>query len=193
MSVLLIVACATTKPPPEPRYYRLPPMQPEKRFEVPLSDTLVVDRFQAGGPYAERPIVYVEPDTPLVLRGYHYHLWALPPPELLQESLIAWIRETGFAEWVTRAPGASDPGRMTGRILRLEREGGADGALAVVELELGYVPPVGRGKAWSRIYQSAARPSGDDLHALVEAFGVALDEVYLSYLNDLSRSLEQSD
>ncbi|MCG6868493.1 MAG: hypothetical protein LJE91_07120 [Gammaproteobacteria bacterium] len=29
--------------------------------------------------------------------------------------------------------------------------------------------------------------------ALVEAFGVALDEVYLSYLNDLSGSLEQSD
>jgi len=193
LSCLLIAACATTAPPPEPRYYRLPPAQPASRVDPPLVAALSVDRFRAGGPYAERPIVYVEPDAPLVLRGYHYHLWAVPPPELLQESLVAWLRETGVADRVIRAAGAPDNGLVTGRVLRLERESGEGGALAVVELELGYRPRASGAGEWSRIYRSTARPRGEDMHTLVEAFGVALGEVYVSYLKDLSRTLEKPE
>ena len=40
-----------------------------------------------------RPIVYVRADEPGVLRQHHYHLWSDPPPTMLRDALVDYLRE----------------------------------------------------------------------------------------------------
>ncbi len=102
LSVGLLVASSGSAPPvPEDQYYRLQAVyasEPLARKALP--GTIEVDRFSADGLTSERPIVYSSAGSPNQGKAYHYDFWIKPPPVMLRDELVSFLRASGISDAV---------------------------------------------------------------------------------------------
>lgn len=183
--VLALAACAQPEVPTD-SYYRLQATPPSPLSAPLLKGTVEVNRFSADGLVAGRPIVYTEPDQPHRVREYNYHFWTEPPPVLLRDQLVAFLRAGRIADTVTtpEVRAAADY-LLTGRIIRLEKVEGAN-PQGVLEIELAVRRADGR-LVLLEVYKASVVADNNSVEAAVRALNKALDAAYAKFAADLAR------
>lgn len=186
MVLLGVTGCGSAPPVPVERYYRIGVAAPTALSAPALPGLLAVAPLQSDGLHSERALLYADQGQPRELRRYHYHHWVDSPPRLLQEQLVAYLRQARAAATVLPDdPRLPAEHRVIGRLVRFERLNNAERALAAVELELGVEHKGSARPVLLRRY-SAELPARDgSVAAVVEAFEQAVGDVYGRFLSDL--------
>ncbi len=182
--LLLLAGCGQTRI-PQDHYYRLSLAAPARIAEPVLSGTLVVKRFDADGLLQGRSIIHSRATTPLEAEAYHYHHWTDIPPVMLQQQLVAYLRNAGIAGLVAGDDADIRPDYLvTGNIRRFERvvDGSARGA---IELELGLIRAASGRILFSHTYRREMRASGASVMETVVALNKGLTEIYAEFLHDI--------
>lgn len=171
---------------PVDQFYRLDVRAPAALSSPVLPGVVEVGRFAAEGLTGERALLYSYRDRPDQLSRYGYHLWVEPPPVLLQNQLVAFLRETRAAGTVVTADLRVPPDILVeGRLKRFEQIAGANPSV-VVEMDLGVVRLHGGELVSLKTYR-VERPVPDELPAnAVVAFQAALGEIFGRFLHDLT-------
>jgi len=187
-AVLLAVAgCGAAPPVPVERYYRIGVAAPTALPAPVLPGLLAVAPLQSDGLHSERALLYADQGQPRELRRYHYHHWADSPPRLLQEQLVAYLRQARAAATVLPDdPRLQAEHRVVGRLVRFERLNNAERALAAVDLELGLERKGSARPVWLRQYRAEVPARDGSVAAVVEAFEQAVGDVYGRFLSDLA-------
>ncbi len=186
--VLFLGGCAGTGAVPEDHFYRLATLSVEQPFELPpLAGVLRVERVEAVGLLRDRALLYSHAATPQQLQRHHYHHWVGPPPVLVQDQLVQYLRDRRLADLVV----TDSMDRNADLHLRLEvrdfsRRLHANGG-AAVRVELGLIAqPAGREPPLLvRRYMREEMASNGSPAAAVTAFDVALAEIYGELVRDL--------
>ncbi len=185
--LLAVAGCGSAPPVPVERYYRIAVPAPTALSAPVLPGLLAVAPLQSDGLHSERALLYADQGQPRELRRYHYHHWADSPPRLLQEQLVAYLRQARAAATVL----PDDPRllaeyRVVGRLVRFERLNDAERALAAVELELGLERKGSARPVWLRQYRAEMPARDGSVPAVAEAFEQAVGDVYGRFLSDLA-------
>lgn len=175
---LALVACGSVPPAPTDHFYRLHPVAvaaPAPASPVPFR----LLSFRGEGPFAERPIVFVEAAGARQLRQYHYHLWLSAPPQLVRDHLAL-----SLATVLDPRGGGADADALEGRVLAFERQLSGNSSKAVVILELRLQSAAGQVRL-ARVYRGEQPVAGDSIDAFVEAMEGALAKIYAAFQGDL--------
>lgn len=184
-------ACAQPEV-PQDTFYRLEVGIPEMALSTPrLQGTLEIERLSADGLTAGRPIVYSRSDRPRELQEYHYHFWTEPPPVMLRDQLVTYLRGAKVASAVvTPETRVAAEYALTGKIKRLERVIGATpgAAKAVVELELGVRQTTGERLLFLETYRVETAATADTVGAAVDAMNEGLSRVFALFVSDFLKN-----
>ncbi|MCC7166673.1 MAG: membrane integrity-associated transporter subunit PqiC [Rhodospirillales bacterium] len=183
----ILAACAQPDIPND-QYYRLSAKAAVSVASAARSGVIEVDRFAADGVTGERALVYSRSDSPNVLRQYHYHYWVEAPPRLIQEQVLAALREAKLAgSVVTPELRANADYRLKGRIRRFEQVLAGGTATASVEIETALVS-LRDGKVVAlATYREEDRAADESPAAAVAAFDRALARLFGRLIGDLAR------
>ena len=182
--MLVLVGCAQPKLPQE-NYYRLVVADPADSEKV-LDGSLVVEPFIGNGLTSERSLLYSTTTAPLKVQQYHYHYWIDPPPHMIQDQVVAYLRSGGTAAKVVTPEMRLLPDyALTGRIKRLERIVGGSQFKAVVELEIGLSDARDNSLVLLETYV-AEEPAGKDMASTVEAFNRGVAKILERFVADLT-------
>lgn len=186
--VLLALAACSQSEVPQDRFYRIVAQPPAAPLAAPVVEAaLEVERPDADGLTAGRPIVYADRARPNQLYTYNYHFWAEPPAIMLRDQLVACLRAAGVArEVVTEDLRVGAGLSVVGKVRRLEQILG-EAPTVVVEIELGV-----RDNARARMrhlatYAAEAAADDDGVAAAADAFNRAFTEVCTRFAADLGR------
>lgn len=187
----LLAGCFSSPPLPDDVYYRLQLAPAAQRFEAPrVAGLVVVDRPSAASVYNSRDLAYSDRPPHLQLSFYHYHHWADPPPQLLQQGLVDHLRSANLAPNVTVEAGRLVPAyRISGVVRRFERQKSDAGWQAAVSLELRADPAGGAQPLLLRQYDTVVAADGDGMEATAQAFAKATGTLFDKFLVDFSAAL----
>ena len=188
----LLTACfGSSAPLPDDINYRLQLAPAAQRFEVPrVAGLVVVERPTAPAVYSSRDVVYSEGPPHVNLLHYHYHHWADPPPQLLQQGLVDHLRSANLAPNVTIEAGRLLPAyRISGVVRRFERQKNGSGWQAAVSLELRADPVAGDKPLLLQQYEIVVPADGDGMEATVQAFAKATGSLFDRFVADLGKAL----
>lgn len=190
VALVSALAACTAPTVPQDTYHRLRITAPANALaSPPLTGTLEIERLAADGLFAGRPLVYSKTDRPQELQEYLYHFWTEPPPIMLRDELVDYLRAANIARTVV-TPEMRVPVDyvLTGKIKRLERVQG-ESPQAVVELELG-VRGTGAGKLiMLDSYREEVRAAADTIGAAVDALGQGVSRIFARFVADLSKKI----
>ncbi len=184
-----LTGCAGSGVPvPSDRFHRLMIGAPTTVYESPrLAGAMEVDRFRATGVLQDRAIVFVQRDSPNVLRQYDYQRWADPPTRMLQMVTVDYLREARVADQVVATGLRVDPTfTLIGEIKKLEHVLGNSSSV-VVELEFGLREHRDGSLVWVKSYTSSRKVKDDSVAAATRAISVAVEEILGSLTADLAR------
>jgi ABC-type uncharacterized transport system auxiliary subunit len=130
---LLVGACGTSDTLPEDRFYRLASLTTGSLERRLLDGPLLVESISTYDVYRDRAMAFSPPDEPGSLQHHHYHFWVAPPPELVHEQLVDYLRQSGIATEVAanRSGRIRPAARLASRLTRFERVLHADGGVEV--------------------------------------------------------------
>lgn len=190
LTALSTAGCVGSGEIPEEHFYRLPELQPASPRSRPLTRASIdVPRLRASGLLHERALLFSRAAQPGDLRLYHYHQWQDPPDVLVRDHLVEYLRRSGLAARVLpSSAGVQTELRLTGRLLRFERVIEAGRSTAAVEVEF----TLQRGQRiifGPHRYRTAREADGSAMTAVVDAFGIALQQTYDELIRDLGSVL----
>jgi ABC-type uncharacterized transport system auxiliary subunit len=191
-----LTGCFGSAPPlPDDINYRLQLAPATQRFEAPrIAGLVVVERPTAAAVYSSRDVVYSEAAPHVNLQHYHYHHWADPPPQLLQQGLVDHLRSANLAPNVSLEAGRLLPAyRVSGVVRRFERQRNGSGWQAAVSLELRADPAGGREPLLLRQYETVIAAEGDGMEATVQAFARATGTLFDKFVADLNQALPAAE
>jgi ABC-type uncharacterized transport system auxiliary subunit len=195
LSPVLLSGCfgGNSAPIPADHYYRLDNTAPHNPANRPtLSGSLAVQQIIARGLYQERAVLFIRPDTPLELHRHHYHHWVDSPSRLIQEDLLHYLYNAGFAEHAERfQPGKPADHSIGGRIKRFERVLGSDGVTVTVSLQLEYRSVRTETLLHKEYTQSVPAPDRK-MYSSIAAFDAALQQIYEQFTADIRRELSRA-
>lgn len=172
---------------PQDHYYHLADIHTgQARMDKPFG-VIAVTPLRSDALHHERTILYSLQSAPLMLNTYYYHQWTNPPGQLLQEYLITYLRDVGFAKTVVRYGERSHiDGQITGYIQRFERIVGQGRPRVVVRLELSFIPrAAARPPAMTRVYAAEGKAADNSMESTVAAFSRALQTIYARFAADV--------
>ncbi|MEO8672635.1 MAG: ABC-type transport auxiliary lipoprotein family protein [Tahibacter sp.] len=180
-----LAACSSVTV-PDMTYFRLPePGNVDSSTLRQVTLPIDVEVFAADGLYAEQSIIYAIDADARALRGYHYQLWSDPPSRMLQRRLIGLLRRAQSGAQVTdRLPASADALRIDGVILRYDRIQKDGGFAAEVSMQL-RVEHAGQ-IVLERVYSAEQKAENADIASTVQAFGGAVDRIFVEFLAALS-------
>jgi len=184
----LAAGCASQKPLPEDRYYRLPEAEVAQSLQRPvLAGTLAVRSYDTAAVFRERALTYAEADSPDELRHFHFHHWADDPPTLLQQHLVQFLRTKNVASQVVPDEATfSWDYLLKGRLTHFERREGGGQADAVVEMEFVLERFGDPRLRLVKTYRQTRPIDGTEVYPTVEAFAKALTAVYEQLSADIA-------
>ncbi len=189
MAMAVLVAAACAQPPlPEDHFYRLVVAAPKGGATAPkLGGTLEVQRFDADGLTAGRSIVYSDSARPEELREYHYHFWVEPPPVMLRDQFVAYLRGAGIASAVVTPEVRVEPDFvLTAKLKRLEQIVGP-ASRAAVEVDVAVRRTADDRLMFQGSYGVQVDAKSRAVVDAVAAFTTALSQVYAKIIADMSR------
>ena len=182
-----LTGCFGSAPPvPKEQYFRLIAGTDPAPATHPLSGIVEVPLFQAEGVMGERPLLFTN-DGGIKLEQRNYAYWTDPPPAMLRDQLVAFLRAAKLAGQVVPSElRVAAQYRIEGRIRRLEQTtGGANGG--VVALELALIDKATDGIVASGTYEIAKGASGENIADAVHALNAALNEIFAKFAADLDQ------
>lgn len=186
--ILLFGGCINQTSVPEDYFYRLPIAHPTAPLEnKAINGTLAIAPLQAEGVYRERPLLYVDAKRPLELVQYHYRHWTQVPSQLIQDSMLEYLRETNIADQVIRMrTGKQVEFIIQGRLQKFERVVHGSKTEVVVELELEYRQRLAGGyRSEAKNYKQRIVSDDSTIHDSVQTFGEALKHIYDQMVADV--------
>jgi ABC-type uncharacterized transport system auxiliary subunit len=142
LTIPLLVGClGSTAPVPRDHYYRLLVSSPaDKSAEGRFASVIRVELLQADGLLRERPLLYSESGASHEVQQHNYHYWTDAPPRMLQDQLVAYLRQSKIARSVV-TPDMRVPAdyQISGKVKRLERLLGGGPPRVFVEMEIALV------------------------------------------------------
>ena len=191
LSLIIVPGCVNTPEIPQDHFYRLPEIEKAASIELSSVKSIGVAQIKAEGLYRERSILYLTENNPLELKRYYYRHWANPPPDLVQQHLIQYLRAVFPQKKITRyLPGDSVDAVISGRLLRFERIIKNEAAGVLVSLELEYHPKntVNHGDTLQNEYRMKSEMEGNEIQHSARQFGAALIHTYQKFLKDVLSS-----
>jgi len=183
---ILLVACAAAPPVPEDNFYQLPAPNVQASAK-PLAGSLSVKRFVSDGLRSERALLFSKAGQALQLKQYHYHHWSDTPPRMLQEYTISALRKAGVASTVSNYdPTNRAEYSLSGKIRHFEQIERGSKNQVVVELELKLNNKKGK-LVLLKDYRISQTAKNDSPHALVDAYGVALNIIISQFIGDWAK------
>ena len=186
LMVLVVASFAACGAPRPVKYYVVDvPKAPAASVSEPLPITLLVGRFTASHLYHDDRLVYGS--GPVQLGTYEYDRWAEAPADMVQDLLIAQLRNSGQYAAVSRVT-SSVRGDYVIRGHLLDMYGVDQPALvARFSLQLELYDPVGRATIWNQTYSHDEPVQGKTVPNIVEA----MDRNIAQGLQQLSAGLAQ--
>jgi ABC-type uncharacterized transport system auxiliary subunit len=182
----LATACGATHP---TKYYVLDaPPAPAPAAQAPIPVRLVVGRITASHLYREDRLVY---GTGTVQMGtYEFERWSAPPVDLIQDMLVAALRNSGQYRAVSRI-GSSARGDyvVRGHLYALDEIDNKPGLAARFALELELFDPSAGSVVWSGSYNHDEPVEGK--HLSVSDVVQALDRNVAAGIQQLTSGLSQ--
>jgi cholesterol transport system auxiliary component len=183
-----IVLAACSQPPvPKDNYYRLHIGSPKQIYQKPLfSGSVEIQRFSADGLLANRQIAYASSQRPHLLNEYHYHFWSEPPPVMIRDQMVDFLRATKSAERVvTSELRLSAKYIIYGKIKRFEHIRGSKEYTAV-ELELAARNRKSGDLLYLGTYGVKTPVAGSDVSSAVESINRSVREIFTRFLNNIA-------
>lgn len=181
---LILTACSSAEVPKD-TFYRLDIGIRPLGGQLVLDGVVEVERFRADGVISARAIA--QSDAKGHVSTYHYHYWAEPPVDMLQDALIDYLRAGLVARHVVRPQlRMAEDYLITGEIKRLERDLSAEPAV-LLSLELGLKRVADDKILVLKNYSRRLKQQGDDVGGAVAALQAALQEIYSEFLNDIAQ------
>lgn len=190
LQVLIIsfVLVACSQPPvPKDNFYRLHVGSPKQVYKKHiLAGTVEVQRFNADGLMANRHIAYANSQRPNLLNEYNYHFWSEPPPVMIRDQLVDYLRAAKTSKRVvTPELRVSSAYIVSGKIKRFEHIRG-NNAHAAVELELAARHRRSGDLLYLGTYGVKTPVAGRDVASAVEAINRSVKEIFARFLNHIA-------
>ena len=165
--VLMLSACGFSAGNiPADHFYRLPSPVP-----VNVVKAVNVKSVQADGIYNERAILFVDKNYPLELNRYSYHFWAQNPSQLARIYLQGCLTDSGSAKSMDETRKVVQLSPVIESFERVLQNGQSE---AVVKLRIS-----------QRVYEARVSSKTMEMHATVDAFGQALQEICVAIARDI--------
>ncbi len=184
---LSLSACFGAAPPvPKEQYFRLLASSTPAAAAKPVDGIIEVPPFQAEGVMGERPLLFTKNGgQKLEQRNYAY--WTDPPPAMLRDQLIAYLRGAKLASNVVPSELRVDAKyRVEGRIKRLEQLDGTKNG-AVIALDLALIDKESDTIVASGSYEIEKAAGGPNIDDAVEALNLGLNEIFAQFAADLGK------
>lgn len=182
---LSLSACFGSAPPvPKEQYFRLIAGTTPEAVAKPVDGVIEVPPLQAEGVMGERPLLFTK-DNGQKLEQRNYAYWTDPPPAMLRDQIVAYLRAAKLAKDVVPSElRVNAQYRVEGRIKRLEQLSGAKNA-AVIALELALIDKTTDSIVSSGSYEVAKDAGGPDIDDAVHALNSGLNEILAKFVADL--------
>ncbi|MDY0873951.1 ABC-type transport auxiliary lipoprotein family protein [Dongia rigui] len=182
---LSLSACFGSAPPvPKEQYFRLIANSTPATAAKPVDGVVEVPPLQAEGVMGERPLLFTK-DGGQKLEQRNYAYWTDPPPAMLRDQIVAYLRTAKLAKDVVPSElRVQAQYRVEGRIKRLEQLSGAKNA-AVIALELALIDKTTDSIVASGSYEVTKEASGPDIDDAVHALNAGLNEILAKFVADL--------
>ena len=190
LPLFLLGGCLNSAPPvPRDHYYRVLIPAPARNDVPALPGVLEVSPLDADGLLRERPLLYSANGQSYDMQQHDYHYWIDPPPRMLQNQLIDYLRLSGLAATiVTPDLRVKADYKLSGRIKRLERLLGGGSPRVVVELELALVESTSNQLLLVRNYTAEVRSTDESVATSITAINIALSQIFERFLIDATWS-----
>lgn len=186
----VLAACAQSTAVPEDHYYRLSAVSQQgsaNSVRPVLQGTVEVDRFVADGLSAGRALIFSRPQESHKVQPYNYHFWTEPPPIMLQNHLVAYLRSTGIARNVVTPELRVEPEFIvSGRIIKFEQNVGAPGRV-LVELELGLKETNTDRLVHVKAYRAETSTPEAAPGKTIAAFSQSVTQIYKQFVDDIRK------
>lgn len=184
---LALTGCFGSAPPvPKEQYFRLIASSDPAPIGHPLTGIVEVPPFQAEGVMGERPLLFTH-DGGIKLEQRNYAYWTDPPPAMLRDQLVAFLRAAKMADEVVRSElRIAAQYRVEGRIKRLEQTAGSANG-GVIALELALIDKATDGIVASGTYEVAKDAGGENIDDAVHALNAGLNEIFARFVADLDQ------
>lgn len=184
---LSLSACFGSAPPvPKEQYFRLIASAEPAAVARPVEGVVEVPLFQAEGVMGERPLLFTN-DGGIKLEQRNYAYWTDPPPTMLRDQLVAYLRAAKLAEDVVPSElRVAAQYRVEGRIMRLEQLDGAKNGGAIA-LELALIDKSTDAIVASGTYEVTKDASGPNIDDAVHALNAGLNEIFAKFAADLAQ------
>jgi ABC-type uncharacterized transport system auxiliary subunit len=183
----LLAGCAAPMVPPQDSFYRMAEPESVAAAGAALDGTLVVPRLLADGLLGERNLIYVEENSPQVLRQYNYHFWSESPTRMIQDRCVEYLRLARVATMVTTSEfRAAADYQLTGKIRRLEQIRGPSPRV-VVSLEFGLYQVRDNRLLHLHTYEQKLDVGSNGVAAAASAMSAAVLNILSRLSEDLSR------
>ncbi len=184
---LSLSGCFGSAPPvPKEQYFRLIASAEPAAVAKPINGVVEIPLFQAEGVMGERPLLFTK-DNGMKLEQRNYAYWTDPPPAMLRDQLIAYLRAAKAAgDVVPSELRVNAQYRVEGRIKRLEQLDGSRNGGSIA-LELALIDKATDAIVASGIYEVAKDASGPDIDDAVHALNAGLNEIFAKFAVDLAQ------
>ena len=184
--LFILTSCVKQPPLPTDHYYRLPALQGINADEEIINSISVIT-FQADGLYRERAILYSENE--IEIKQYHYHHWVDSLNRLLQEHLVERLRLSGMSKVVLTEFEGNSNLIIKGKIKAFEQRKSGNKNSAFISIEF-RADKNNEGQAiLFKQYTQVVDSEESSMTSVVNAFGVAVNNIYESFYNDLRGTL----
>ena len=186
--VVGIVLTACSQPPvPKDNYYRLHIGSPKQIYQKPIfSGSVEIQRFSADGLLANRHIAYASLQRPHLLNEYHYHFWSEPPPVMIRDQMVDFLRAAKASKRVvTPELRISAKYIISGKIKRFEHIRGSE-EHAAVELELAARNRKSGDLLYLGTYGVKIPITGSDVATAVESINRGVREIFTRFLKNIA-------
>lgn len=182
----LLAGCFGSAPPvPRDHYYRLLVSSPvDISAKGRLAGVMRVELLQADGLIRERPLLYSESGASHEVQQHNYHYWTDAPPRMLQDQLVAYLRQSNIARSVvTPDMRVRADYQISGKVKRLERLLGGGPPRVFVELELALVRLSDNTLLLVDNFSDQEEEAGKGVGAAIIALNKATGRVFDRFLN----------
>ncbi len=182
---LLAAGCAAPTVPKE-QYFRLTAQPAESPAVKPLNGVVEVPPFAAEGVMAERPLLFTaNGGRKLEQRNYAY--WVSPPPQMLRDQLIAYLRAAQFAAQVVPSEMRIEAKYIVrGTLRRLEQTANPDGA--VIEIELTLLEEDNNRLIADKVFHVEPPAATGDIDDAVKAMNAGMNQIFRDFVTMASQA-----
>lgn len=186
MVCLALAGCSLGEADIKDRFYALSPPATLPALKRGIAGAVMVEKFDAEGTVAGRPILYSYVTQPGAIHEYAYELWTQPPGTLIRDRVVEVLLRSGAAKTVFTPDKKGLPDyTISGRVHELRRVLGEPPAVRV-RLEISVYDERAQRMTMNRIYTLALNHPQDTMDEAARTMSLAIDRILAQFLKELT-------